>query len=118
MSIKCEYIDFIIPIENINMVYPGGFEKFKSDNIENFKGRMWHDDKLFRDGAMNSYDIQQLFDYWTKLGLKGVFDEYGEKSWEDFCVVESMMGGPTLPCYWLTFDPETSTAYYDYEIYI
>ena len=29
MAVRCEFIDFIIPIENTDQVYPGGFEKYK-----------------------------------------------------------------------------------------
>ena len=29
MAVRCEFIDFIIPIKNIDKVYPGGFKKFK-----------------------------------------------------------------------------------------
>ena len=32
--------------------------------------------------------------------------------WKDFCVVESMMDGPTLPCDWIEFDPETMSVLY------
>lgn len=112
MSIKCECIDLIIPISNIDNVYPGGFEQYKSDFAEDFGGRLWHDEFLFRDGAMNSIDIQLLVNQWEKLGLKGIIKIDGKKKWKDFCIVQSIMGGPTLPCDWIDFDPETITASY------
>ena len=109
MAVYCEFINFIIPIKNIDSVYPGGFEKFKSDNLKMFKGRYWHDEFLFRDGAMNSVDISELKKHWEKMGLIGIEDPNGEKKWKDFCVVDSVMG-PTLPCEWLRFDGKTSSA--------
>ena len=112
MAIKCELIDFIIPISNIDKVYPGGFEKYKSDNIESFSGRYQHDEYLFRDGAMNSMDAQLLIDKWQKLGLTGIDKSNGKQKWKDFCIVESMMDGPTLPCDWINFDANTRTISY------
>ena len=112
MAIKCEFIDFIIPISNIDRVYQGGFEKFKTDHIEDFGSRLRHDELLFRDGAMNPMDIQFLVDHWEKLGLQGVIQSGGKKKWKDFCVVESLRGGPTLPCDWITFDSETRSVSY------
>jgi len=112
MVILCEFIDLIIPISNINKVYPGGFEKFKSDNLDGFEGRYQHDEYLFRDGAMNSMDIKLLLDQWEKLGLQGIVKLGGQQIWKDFCVVESMYGGPKLLCEWIDFDPDTRTVSY------
>jgi hypothetical protein len=41
MAIKLEFIDFVIPIKNIDRVYPGGFTKLKQDYaiIGNVSGR-------------------------------------------------------------------------------
>lgn len=106
MSIQCEFIDLIIPIKNIDLVYSGGFKKFKKDHIAGFNGRLKHDDYLFRDGAMNPKDIKFLIEKWENMGLKGVEDINGKKQWKDFCVVEGMFGGPTLQCDWIEFDGE------------
>lgn len=112
MAIYCEFIDFIIPISKIDKVYKGGFTKYKADNIKFFVGRMWHDEFLFRDGAMSPGDIQFLVEEWEKLGLKGIVEVDGRKKWQDFCVVESIFGGPTLPCDWIEFDSATRSVYY------
>ena len=111
MAIKCEFIDFIIPLDKIDLVYPGGFKKFKEDNIKVFSGRMYHDDFLFRDGAMNHMDIAGLIKQWEALGLKGLTEIDGKKQWVDFCVVEGMFGGPTLPCDWLEYDSQNNAVY-------
>ncbi len=111
MAVYCEFIDFIIPIAKIDSVYPGGFAKFKKDNLVNFSGRMWHDEFLFRDGAMNPLDIESLIENWEKLGLKATIDIDGQKQWLDFCVVEGMFGGTTLPCQWLEYDSIDNCVY-------
>ena len=111
MAIKCEFIDFIIPIDKIDLVYPGGFRKFKEDHIQGFSGRLYHDDFLFRDGAMNHMDIERLVNEWEALGLKGIIEIDGKKPWLEFCVVEGMFGGPVIPCDWLEYDRDNNCVY-------
>jgi hypothetical protein len=73
-------------------------------------GRVWHDEHLLRDGAMNPADIAGLVDEWTKLGFEP-FEEQGEAQiWKDCCVVEGMFGGPTLPCDWLEISEDGRSA--------
>ena len=55
--------------------------------------------------------IQSVSAQRVKLGDPGSVDANGERVWSDFCVVESIFGGPTLACDWLDFDPETRTAF-------
>ena len=112
MAVKCEFIDFIIPISNIDKVYEGGFKKFKSDNIGYFGKRFWNDEFLFRDGAMSPIDMKLIAKEWEDLGLKGVIEVNGEKKWKDFCVFEMLSGGATLPCDWIEFDEESRSVYY------
>lgn len=112
MAIRCEFIDFIIPIKNIDLVYPGGFIKYKQDHIQGFSGRLWHDEFLFRDGAMSPRDIEVLVQEWEALGLQGVVEINGKKQWKDFCISEGMFGGPTLPCNWLEYDAKTNSAHF------
>ncbi len=104
MAVKCEFIDFIIPISNIDRVYPGGFLQFKEDNVELFSMRMWHDEFLLRDGAMNFNDIGSLVKMWEGYGLVGLIQENGVKKFSDYCIVESLFGGVTSPCDWIEFD--------------
>jgi hypothetical protein len=114
MAIELEFIDFIIPIKNIDMVYPGGFKQLKKDcdMNGNVSGIYWHDDYLFRDGAMNPMDIESLVIEWEELGLKGIVEINGQEQWKDFCVVEGLMGGPTLPCDWLVFDEQNNSVHF------
>jgi hypothetical protein len=69
MAVRFEFIDFIIPISNIERVYPGGFKQFKKDKEQLFNGRLWHDEFLLRDGAMSDSDIEYLIKYWEEMGL-------------------------------------------------
>jgi hypothetical protein len=111
MAIHCEFIDLIIPISNIDKVYVGGFQKFKSDNIGMFSKRLWHDDFLFRDGAMDGMGMRMLCKEWEERGLVGVVDVDGHRQWKDFCVVESLFGGPTLPCDWIEVDRKSMSVF-------
>lgn len=104
MAIHCEFIDLVIPIENIDKVYPGGFKKYKEENINGFYGKLWHDEFLFRDGAMGPDDMHYLVQKWEERGLVGVVEREGIKEWKDLCVLEGLFGGPTLKCDWLEYD--------------
>jgi hypothetical protein len=108
MAVQCEFIDFIIPIENIDKIYPGGFAQFKENNKESFSKILWNDDFLFRDGAMNGMDIEFMIQMWESKGLEGVVEIDEKKQWKDFCIVQGMAGGPTFPCEWIDFDPQNN----------
>ena len=102
MAVACEFIDVIVPIERIDAVFPGGFEAFKLKYSDQFGGRLWHDDHLFRDGAMNPMDARSAVEFWESHGLVPMGQAPdGSPYWKDVCVVESMMGGATLPCDWI-----------------
>ncbi len=110
MAIQLEFISLIVPIEKIEQHYSGGFDSFKRKHIDSFGGRFWHDDYLFRDGAMNSMDIQMMIDDWQKLGLKPTQYNDGQQYWEDLCIVSSF-SGLTLPCLWLEQDLIDNSVY-------
>jgi len=100
MAVELEFISLIIPIEKIEKKYPGGFNQYKKDNSELIGRRIWYDDYIVRDGAMNPMDIEYLIKQWEELGLVGIIEENGYKRWKDLCVVD-YFGGITLPCNWL-----------------
>jgi hypothetical protein len=104
MAIRCEFIDVIVPIKNIDRVFPGGFKAFKEENKKMFGGRLWRDDFLFRDGAMNPNDVRHVVEFWQRYGLQPKESRDGQDFWKDLCVVEHMFEGPTLPCEWIVFD--------------
>ena len=109
MSIATEFIDFIVPIQTIRDKYPGGWEQCLKDHEHLIGGRIWYDEHLFRDGAMNSMDIESLVERWEAMGFEGIVVENNQKIWKDICVFE--MGGATLQCDWIDFDRETRTAF-------
>ena len=111
MAIQCEFIDLIIPIDKIELVYTGGFKKFKEDHIQGFSGRLYHDNFLFRDGAMCNEDIKILVNEWEALGLKGLVEIDGQKQWVDFCIVEGMFLGIVYQCDWLEYNSENNCVY-------
>lgn len=67
MAVQLEFINFIAPIETINEKYPGGWEQRLKDHQNLIGGRVWFDDYLFRDGAMNPMDIGSLVEEWKSL---------------------------------------------------
>ncbi len=111
MAIALEFIDFIIPIATIRAKYPGGWEQCLIDHRNLIGGRVWYDEHLLRDGAMNPSDIGHLVDEWTELGFQPTETIDGQRIWKDVCVVESMLGGSTLPCTWIEVDAENRCAF-------
>lgn len=111
MSIQLEFINFVVPRNVIEQKYPGGWEQCLADHKPLIGGRVWYDDHLFRDGAMNPGDIGMLVEEWGAKGFH-THDTDGEKPvrWVDVCVIEAMFGGVTLPCDWIEL--EGNTAFY------
>ncbi|MDX8414447.1 MAG: hypothetical protein R8J85_10210 [Mariprofundales bacterium] len=101
MTIQLECINFIVPIKIIRKKYPGGWEQCLADNDAGLGDRVWHDEHLFRDGAMNQMDIMMLVWKWQDLGFHT--HRGGEKpnKWLDVCVVNSFDSKPTMPCDWI-----------------
>ena len=100
MAIKLEFFDLIVPIKTIKKKYPGGWKQCLKDHDGNIGGRVWYDEHLFRDGAMSPNDIGYLVEWWSDKGFEA-HDEGEKPKWLDFCVVQSIFGGPTLPCDWI-----------------
>jgi len=111
MAIVTEYLDFIVPIKVIEQKYPGGWAQCLEDHKNLVGGRVWYDEYLFRDGAMNPMDIESLVNDWTDLGFTCMVDKDGEKIWQDVCVFEGMFGGATLPCEWIDYDSQKRIAF-------
>jgi hypothetical protein len=101
MAIQLEFVDFIVPIKTIKEKYPGGWEKCLKDHENLIGGRVWYDDHLFRDGAMNPIGIRDLVEEWGQLGFHTHDGGNNPTKWIDVCVVEFMFGGVTLPCNWI-----------------
>ena len=111
MAIALEFIDFVVPIALIRQKYPGGWEQCLEDHERLIGGRVWFDEHLLRDGAMNPADIGSLVDEWTSLGFEPTVEIDGQRIWKDCCVNESMLGGTTLPCVWLELAEDGRSAW-------
>ena len=108
MAVKLEFINVIVPISVIETKYPGGWEKCLSDHNAAIGGRVWFDEYLFRDGAMNPMDTGLIVERWAKLGLTPAIGD--PQKWADLCVVEGLLGGPTAPCNWIEVAEDGSSA--------
>ena len=100
MAIKLEFYDLIIPIKTIQKKYPGGWKQCLKDHDGDIGRRVWYDEHLFRDGAMSPNDIGYLVTWWSNKGFY-THDEGDNPKWLDVCVVQSIFGGPTMPCDWI-----------------
>jgi hypothetical protein len=106
MAVALEFISFIAPISIIERKYPGGLERCMEESVY----ASWHDEFLFRTGAMNPSDIEYLVNEWRSMGFTATRKKRGETFWKDFCVVDGF-GGVTLPCDWIEVCLEKSYAY-------
>jgi hypothetical protein len=111
MAVMTEFVDLIVPISIIEETYPGGWEQCLSDHKPAIGGRVWFDDHLFRDGAMNHTAMEALLKEWWKLGFECYAERDGQKYWKDVCVFEGMAGGAGMPCDWLDVDMVTRSVY-------
>lgn len=111
MAVALEFIDFIVPISVIREKYPGGWEQCLEDHRNSLGGVVWHDDYLFRDGAMSPQSMKYIVDEWTAKGFQPFEEREGKKYWKDFCVVEGMFGGTTLECDWIELDDKGWSAW-------
>lgn len=107
MPVALEFLNLIIPVEKIGSHYPGGFSAYKTHFTNLIGGRVWFDNYLVRDGAMNPMDMELLTGEWESYGLKGATEENGVMVWKDFCVADTS-GGPTLPCNWLIVENQSA----------
>lgn len=111
MAIATNFIDFIVPKRVIEEKYPGGWAQCLQDHAKLIGGRVWYDDHLFRDGAMNPADIGALIEEWTAKGFECISEKDGKRYWKDVCVYEGMFGGATLPCDWLGDDQKNRSVF-------
>lgn len=100
MAINTQFINFIVPIETIEAKYPGGWAQCLRDHAHLLHGRCWHDDFLFRDGAMNPIDMKTLANRWEEMGFQITKEVDGKTMWADFCVYEEIFGS-AYECDWL-----------------
>ena len=83
MAIALQFIDFVVPIDLIRQKYPGGLAQCLQDHERLIGGRVWFDEHLLREGAMNPADIESLVDEWTSLGFQPTVEVDGKRIWQD-----------------------------------
>jgi len=111
MSVRLEFISFIVRRDKIDQKYPGGWDQCLKVHKNFIGGRVWYDNYLLRNGAMDSEDIKYLLEYWVSLGFEGIVTKNGQENWgDDLCVVDAL-GGPTLPCDWIENIKEDNVVY-------
>jgi len=101
MSVQLEYINLIVPIKTIDKKYPGGWQQCLTDYESEIGSSVWFDEHLFREGAMNDFEIHLMLERWKELGFKTHVGGKNIKKWVDVCVVEVMLGDERVPCSWL-----------------
>ena len=107
MAIKLQFFDFIVPIKTIKKKYQGGWKQCLKDHDDLIGGRVWYDEHLFREGAMSPNDIGYLVEWWSDKGFH-THDKSDNPKWLDVCVVQSIFGGPTMPCDWIEVHGRTA----------
>jgi len=111
VAIGLEFIDVVIPIARIRESYPGGWDQCQRDYAALLGRRVWYDQHLFRDGAMDPSQVRMLVEGWAVLGFEPMGKRPTGLYWKDVCVINWRQGGPTAPCDWLAFDPNSRTAH-------
>ena len=111
MAIMLEFLNLVVPIEVIKAKYIGGWEQCLKDHERYIGNTVWHDDYLFRDGAMNGYDIEVMVDEWTDKGFEPTEEINGKVVWKDLCVMGELGGVCNYTCDWLTYEPKMRAAY-------
>ena len=109
MAIATEFINLIVPIKNIQAKYPGGWEQCLENHRHLIGGRVWYDQYLFRDGAMNGFDMEALVERWESMGFVGIVSANNERYWQDLCVFT--FGWATEQCDWIDFDSDIRGAF-------
>ena len=111
MALAQEFWDVFIRIEDVSRVYPGGFPAYLEDFAADIGNTIWHNKFLLREGAMSGADGEEILAGWTRLGLRPAIRKPVKcVEWLELCVSGQRMGGPTLPCSWIDFDPRLHGA--------
>jgi hypothetical protein len=78
MAIALEHINFIVRRLTIEEKYPGGWEQCLIDHASSLGTRVWYDEHLFRDGAMNPIDMENLVNAWRDIGFQAILINGGQ----------------------------------------
>jgi hypothetical protein len=110
MAVALEFLNLVIPIKKIEQHHPGGWGRYLDDHKNLIGRRIWFDDYLLRDGAMNPKDMSDFIDEWVGFGLHTIEETRGKPCWVDCCVISSAFSAPTLPCKWIQMSADGWSA--------
>lgn len=106
---KLRFISLLIPTATIEQRYAGGLAQCLVDFGPEDGDSLELADGLLRISAMSPQDMQSLCEAMTSKGLRGITVTDGKEYWDEFCVVDILMG-LTLPCQWIHVDGDTHTV--------
>lgn len=109
MAIGLVYMNFLVPVQTIRDKYPGGWSQCLKDHEQEIKrGRVWYDEHLFHDGAMDPRMIDDFIANWEMRGFQIAKKINGHTQWADMCCIEYL--GHQMP-EWLELTDNGCTAY-------
>jgi hypothetical protein len=108
-NLKLRFISLLVPTATIEQSYAGGLAQCLADFGPVDGDSLEIADGLLRISAMSPQDMQSLCDIMASKGLRGITATNGKQYWDEFCVVDTLMG-LTLPCNWITVDRDTNIA--------
>ncbi len=111
MAVMTEFLDLIVPVAIIEEKYPGGWAQCLRDHQPALNARVWFDEHLFRDGAMNPEAMEALLKEWWKLGFDCYEERDGKTCWKDLCVYDGSLSRSPVVCDWLLEDAATRSVY-------
>ncbi len=108
MAIALIYMNFLVPVQTIRNKYPGGWEQCMQDYKQEIAiGRIWFDEYLFHDGAMDPRMIDGFIARWEERGFQIAKIVEEQSQWADMCCIEYL--GHRMPD-WLEIAPNGYSA--------
>jgi len=111
MAVRLEHIDVLVPVELIELKYPGGFAQCLADHRPLIGRRVWHDGRLLRDGALDPPGARAIVEGWQALGFEPLQWVGRRLHWKELCVIDLSLGGPTVGCEWVECDRRSRVAW-------
>lgn len=112
MAIKIEFVNLIIPIENINRsTFEGGFEKHLEEFEGLIGGPVYYDKHLFRMGWMDTWLIDGYIRFWENHGLIPIVKKNGVEFWQDLFAISTGLNMFMTRCDWIEYDLKKRIAW-------
>jgi len=108
------FYSIIIPIENLRRILSKK-ELQKVLTERSYKGKVWFDDYLYREGSMSPIDNEYIIKFWEDKGLVPIEIKNGKKYWKDLCLIAFPDDKATLPCSWIEVFDVDNNIYINYK---